>query len=736
MSGGGDALAQAERALADALVDAAMLWCAGQGTAAPPWGLAAVERFVREPSHRLFRSALSMVRATMEVPDDGDRLAAYEALSPDERERRLAALRPQLGTLLDRVSRGRIVGAAALTEPVAYQPEPLGSPSSAAASPPASVPATPRPAYRRDLQSDAALARERDRMALVLTRFEAARAVSRADEGDDPSVNAVDWCLDDATEYGLSLSVGPFPVHPPLPPTLTLVRATELFSVPTVGLRRAAVAVPVKPAREALHWGVEGLDEAVRAWLSTQPPPWLSDREVTLFEGGTGPGRRLVARTLTRGERYRVLVPRVREAAVRAVVGDGARWTTAGDEWWHVAFTLAAAGSAVETAAWEALGFEVREPAMQVRLATLGSMGAVGGAGVLAMARVHDDESVVVSVRGAATSERGAAQVLVSGGGQWAAHPLEPGAQWQVPLGRFSPGRYVVRATHERSTVPHGDLLVEVIARGARGAVSVHVGGETFASEALPGRVFNLRALLHAGAVRLDGVAGGVWARWRGIEQVFLGALPVGEGGVVTLEAVTGQLGTLTLDDPIGELCLDLGAQGELVIAHEADADDEGARARLLPDAQAAQTLFADATGPLGMWRTTWFAPVCRALGYGIELPGATERVTRDELPDATVWRLVQVRRATAASRCAKSLAGALVVLPGAFAWDARSGEARHLAAEACARWGCSRALLTDGLRWTVHDEGRRRRVRVLDVTEACVAGAARWQEVMDLLGA
>jgi hypothetical protein len=113
----------------------------------------------------------------------------------------------------------------------------------------------------------------------------------------------------------------------------------------------------------------------------------------------------------------------------------------------------------------------------------------------------------------------------------------------------------------------------------------------------------------------------------------------------------------------------------------------------------AGKALFAEARGPLGQWRGTWFAPVCRALGYGVEVPTARVAIRREEMPEATVWRLAQARRAVRGARAEVVTVGALVVLLGGCAWE-DDGGAVALAAEACERWRCGRALMTDGLRW------------------------------------
>jgi hypothetical protein len=711
-----------DAALVEATGAAALLWLSGEPASTRRWDAAALARF--RAAQRLFASAVSVASGRLQVSLDDPRLAAWEALTADERAARLEAMRKELGSLLTRRMTAKTLAQAL---PVSYAAE--------AAPAAASTRAEPRLAFVRELATEVVEATERRRMGDVLRRFEEAQARRRADDADDATTPAVDWALDAAERGGLTLVVGPFAAHPPLPATLVLAQGDGRYVVATAGLRAAATTVSVTPAREALHWRMEALDEAARAWLGSQPPPWIFDGDVHAFEGAEGAaGERLVARTLTLGERYRLLVPARREAAVRAALGE-ATWAALA-EGWHVATVALSTTVAAETiAALEALGFEVREASMTVRLTAPDPIGTVSGAGRASMVRVRAGEAVTVAVTGPATQEADAARVFVGAAGSWAVHALAAGEGWTVVLGAMTPGRYVVRAAHSRSKVASSDLLLEVLAATGDGALAVEIAGEVCARERLRGRAFDLAEVLRGEGLRVRGAPTGGWVTWRGVETVFLGAVRAGEGEVVALDAVAERLRALVADDPVGDLCVDAGAAGELVVAHEGAADDEAARTRLLGLVDAARSLFADASGPLGMWRATWFAPVCRALGYGVEVPDAGERVTAEGMPDASVWRLVQARRAAAGGACERARVGALVVLPGGFAWETRAGEARALAAAACARWGCARALVSDGLRWTAYEAGRRRVLRVVDVGAACEAGGDVWREAMDLLG-
>ena len=79
MSDGGDALVQAERALADALLDAAMLWRAGQPAGGPAWGLAAVEGFVKDPPRAVRLAELACRKPEVKVCTDLARAMAADA---------------------------------------------------------------------------------------------------------------------------------------------------------------------------------------------------------------------------------------------------------------------------------------------------------------------------------------------------------------------------------------------------------------------------------------------------------------------------------------------------------------------------------------------------------------------------------------------------------------------------------------------------------------------------------
>lgn len=371
---------------------------------------------------------------------------------------------------------------------------------------------------------------------------------------------------------------------------------------------------------------------------------------------------------------------------------------------------------------WAALGFEVREAAMRVRLATLASLGVMQGAGPTRLVRVREGEAWSVSIAGPVTTSAGEARVCVRGAdGLWAEHLLDAGSAWTLPLGAWKAGRYVVRALHERSTVPHGELLVEVLAPGVPFALAVELGAEVVSRDALASRVFDLGAALAAGDVRVRVPAGAtLWGAWHGVETVFLGALHAsGEGGV-SLAPWRARLVELAREDACADLCLDVGLAGELALAHEAPPDDARVLASLGALVMAAHEVFRDAVGSLGAWRSPWFAPVCRLLGYGLVVE-RNAPLRFDDVPEAIAWRLVSARRASIGQRSRVVPAGALVALPGGFLREPGALRVGHaLAQSVCARWSVWRVLLTDGLRWAVYEDGRRRQRGVIDLGAVC----------------
>lgn len=723
-----DALAtveDVERALAEAVAECALLWLAEQPEAKRVWGTAAIDAFRR--ARNLYGSAVATVRTRLVIESTDERFAGFVAWSGEARKARIDELAKRMGMLLGRRLEVKNLAHATPVDVRSYADaaKELGGASAVAALPKRALP------YRRDLDSPGAHATFRGRMGDALRRFEAGVTRALADDADDPTVLAVDWILGGLEGDGLRVRVGPFAALPLLPAVIDLGRGAEVFVVPTEGLRHRSVDVAVGPAREALAWRTEGLSEEAREFLGAQTPPWLPEGAVTAFEAG---GPRLLAATFTMGERYRLLVPTRREKAVREALPE-ATWRELAPAWWVAEFALPTEASAETLDRLGALGFEVREAPVRVRLATLGTIGAVRGAGPTRLARVRDDEVLSVTVTAPATQAAGEMRVFVAGGAEhWTSHALDAGSQWTLDLGRLAAGRYVVRAVHERSTVPYGELLLEVLPARASTAPVVEIDGAVWSLDEMNSRAFDVGALLRGGVVRVrGGAATSAWVRWQGVERVFLGSLAADADGYVALASLRDVVGELAAGDPVADLYLDLGGAGEVTIAHEATFDDGVALERLRALVGAGKVLFAEARGPLGAWRGTWFEPVCRALGYGVEVPTARDAIRREGMPDATVWRLVQARRAVRGARAKVVTVGALVVLPGGFAWGDDDG-AVALAMEACERWGCGRALLTDGMRWAAYEPGRRRQAGSVDLATALEGPTESAMGLLDVL--
>lgn len=723
-----DALAtveDVERALAEAVAECALLWLAEQPEAKRVWGTAAIDVFRKARS--LYGSAVAIVRGRLVIESTDDRFAGFVAWSSEVRKARIDELAKRMGMLLGRRLEVKNLAQATPVDVRSYADaaRELGGASAVLALPKRALP------YRRDLDSSGAQEKLRGRMGDALRRFEAGVTRTLADDADDPTVLAVDWMLGGPAGEGLQLRVGPFAALPALPAVIELGRGTEVFVVPTEGLRYRSVGVAVGPAREALAWRTEGLSEEARGFLGEQTPPWLPEGAVTAFEAG---GSRLLAATLTMGERYRLLVPGRREKAVREALPEAA-WRGLAPEWSAAEFALPKETPVEMLDRLGALGFEVREAPVRVRLASLDTIGAVDGAGPTRLSRVRDDEDVRVTVAAPATQAEREMRVFVAGGeGHWAAHALDAGAQWTLDLGRLAVGRYVVRAVHERSTVPYGELLLEVLPTRGITAPVVEFGGTAWSVDGMRGCTLNLGVWFRFSKLRVRTSAGAsAWVRWQGVERVFLGAVRADAEGWISLASLRDGIEALAAGDPVADLCVDLGVAGEVRIAHEAPLGDAVALERLRALVGAGKALFAEARGPLGQWRTTWFAPVCRALGYGVEVPSARDAIRREGMPDATVWRLVQARRAAFGARAEVVTVGALVVLPGGFAWKDDEGAAA-LAAEACERWRCGRALLTDGMRWAAYEPGRRRQAGRVDLAAALEGSEGSAMALLDVL--
>jgi hypothetical protein len=524
-------------------------------------------------------------------------------------------------------------------------------------------------------------------------------------------------CIE-AAAGGLHLEAGPVPT-PSRVRLLAVVSGPSRWNVLASNLRQRTWRVPVAPSILPYRWTVPEFEDDLDGDLAPLEVPGLPAATPSVFRtGAAGVGRLLSGDTLSPGESYRVLLP----------PGLGPEAVPEGD-----AYPLAGGWRLWELAVPEVPGRELSGALalLGLRLAgeSIRAWWAVTPPALYeetpagqALPCFDPDTSPVLAIRADQPCAAGDLVTFLLAGDELRSLALPAGSDWALQLEGLPAGTHVLDLVH-RSTLFEPVRLAFRVGPDERPAVparfqvrrgeSVHdpdAGGELVLEA-------DLAALPDDGFALTAPPLWPVDVRWEGVRRERLGRLHAGPDGRLDGTELLARVGERR-QAPAGDLWLDLGELGRVLVRHDRHATATELQVRLATHVAEREGVLAGLAGDLPLVRSLWLDPLLDLLGYEAAAPG--EGGLLDPPPGATGLLLSSTRRergrVTRGLRCVLVLAAA----PADLAAPALRGYADRL----CERHAAPAAILTDGLRWTRHRTDRRWHATTWDVRRLTEPGA------------
>lgn len=542
------------------------------------------------------------------------------------------------------------------------------------------------------------------RLARRLASFFEGAPVETADEAEEPPPGTTDWrtrlvCLGLASG-GPHLEFGPLEGLPSFVKKLRAVGSEWEGVVLAANARLRPDRLRVLPGAGPWRWEAVGFEaESDALELARLDLDVLDDQGPALFRvDAAGVGQLLAGRSLSPGQRYRLLVPPARLAAAE---GEGLPGDLLPDGWRLCELDLEAQVDAKLAAWFNELGLTVGE--MQPRLewalvppaawhsTTRGESYAVFGSRV----------APVLQVRGLPGADETPAELFLRGpDGSTQRLTLPPVSATLVRLDELRPGHWACVVLHPWVQVRASTLVFEVAANPGRppaASWSVHIGDEDIKSNAVERDLSREGTLADLVVQAPPGWP--VRASWRDLDPVFLATLNADAAGMLDLSPVLSVLHERTRRQPLGDLVLDLGELGVIELPHRRRTDPEALRELLAQHVRSRGALLASTPGAWLTLLPHWFTPIVELFGYTLDAAPA------DALPDGmdlAAWRLLMTERD--GTQVTRSASRALILTT-----DLEPALRDHAATidRVCRRLGVWDALLSDGLRWTARRRGK-----------------------------
>lgn len=544
----------------------------------------------------------------------------------------------------------------------------------------------------------------------VASFFDAALPEAEEDEeGEAPSDG---WhsrlvCME-LEAGGLHIEAGPLDGLPPFARKLhTVGEAGWDALVLAANIRERPVRVPVRPATGPWRWEALGFEDEQDLGMDRLGLDALDASVPVVFRvDAEGVGRRVKSTALALGQAYRLLLPpNVGEASLGIEIDQGWRL-------WSI--ELAGEVSATTRQALAALGLEAGEAWPRLEWALFPATAWRTNARGVSYPVFDVGDEVLVSVDGTSAGDGDTSMLFLHG--PTGTERLELSSDGVISLGTLSPGRWACALLHPRTTVPNTTLVFEVAEHAARRVaarcdVAVPAGLASLEASAPPGWPVTLR--------------------WCALHEEQLTTLHAGDDGAVDLDGVRALIEARSRRTRIADLVVDFGELGRRSIAHDARTSVDEVR-------EALNALWQQRSGLVrsraGAWITllpTWFEPVTALFGYGIEplADGVLPTSEADAPHGLAAWRLTVDERVVGA--ITRSPSRVLVLTTDL---DAVLGTARDWLDRACSGAQQREALVTDGVRWTIHHRRNHLSRSVWDLG-ACVVDRRALESMLAELG-
>ncbi len=577
-------------------------------------------------------------------------------------------------------------------------------------------PKTPRRRGRRDISSPMAQEEMSKRLAEDRERFFEATSPLAPEDG---RVETAEWrteivCLD-AASGGLHFELGP------LRGLWSCVKRLRVEGQGWDGallgsnVRERASRLRVPPSSGPWRWLAAGFEGDPDVDLSPLDVGALAMDQAHVFRvDALDIGRLVAARGLSPGQTYRILIP----PALLAGALRERQLQPAGDGWalWEIDVPRPAPGDVTELA--REIGLEVGEPAPSAHWVVTPPAEWRTNARGDAYACFEATPGPVAELQALQVEIDDEAAVFLHGPEGMASQRLPASESHLIHLGELKPGRYLLMAVHHRTVIPTLKMPFEVVdgpRPPPRAAARLSLGEEAF--PARPGEMVasgarDLDAPSAAGA--LEGLvveAPPGWPvriLWRELVERRVGGPGVLEDGCLHRETQRAIL-ERARRAPVGDMVFDFAELGRISIAHERQREAAGVREEIgrLVNLHASNMR----RGAYASLVTTWFQPVCAALGF------EAEPIVYETLPEApghlSALRLLHVERQGA--QIQRRVARVLILCEDV------TDEAAHRALPwvdaVCSLQGAREALISDGLRWAIHKRKSRLPLRPWDLS-------------------
>lgn len=496
-------------------------------------------------------------------------------------------------------------------------------------------------------------------------------------------------------EDRLLLVAGPLSGLPRFVRELEILAGESRQRVLASNLRAQRFAVAVPPATTTYTWTAVGFEEELAAEMGALAVPGLAEHRATALRMGVGGvGHLLRGAVLPLGQSYALLIPPLlRDQPVADVMEMSASWRLA-------MIDLALPVSDEQRSLLTQLGLAVA-PASLAASWVLASPRCYreGRGGERYPCFLPGDEPVVCIER---EGVAGQVVLFIHGPAGVVRREIGPGERFLALTGLEVGSNFMeIVAEDGAAEIVHLPFVVlNEVPLGPRCEVVLQIGEEVVPINGDTAWEGDLTRLGESLPIALS--APPLWpvtARWRGARALRAGQVHADEDGCVDLTPVLAATHAERRRRRVGDLTMDLGEIGRVVLRHRRGADETELGEELSALLQERGTLVAHAAGQLGLLRGGWLEPVCEALGYAIRdlrpgdgpapPPGLGVALLDAPTFGAAGWTL----RPTAC----------LLVIAAATEWGGQGSESpRGYGTRLCQRLGLRRAILTDGLRWAL----------------------------------
>jgi hypothetical protein len=574
---------------------------------------------------------------------------------------------------------------------------------------------------RRDLTSPESHEKIADRLKNATRKFFEGsfkeHEVFKAGEESKTAWTARFICLD-AAAGALHIEAGPLVGLPSFAKKLRVASGAKQWDALASNFRTKTWRIAFPPSTEPYHWSAPGFEDVLAEEFTIMGLDGLSATSVSIFRvDAAGTGLALTGRTLTPGQSYRLLVPpslsliRLPEPAVFPL-GEGWRL-------WELALPDAPDVPLCTILESMQLGMGKSEPCMTwvivppalYRQAPSGESYPCFTVG----------QAPILHIRGMQQVSEDEVAVFLSGPGQLQTIPLPRGDTWTIELPDLEQGNYMVEVLFESTGVEPSRLpfaIDDTAVRSVNASVTAVVEGVSYDIHQLGSVVARGEfAWLEGMDVPIELTGPPLWpvsVTWKSgkVRRLKLAALR--ENGCLDIEQVQTLTEELRSICKVANLIVGCRELGRLTLQLDRKTvfDDLVASLKhlVLDQGQTAETL----AGQFSLLRSVWLDPLLRLMNYDTGEIDPSYLV--DAPPGTTALNLFETSR-TPEGDVQKELRRVLI-LTGSTSnlQDMTNGSPRAYAEALCWKCGVVEALISDGLRWSLHKRGIKLRSPIWDM--------------------